>query len=198
MSEPGNTPFPPEYLPSVGEVVSVLKMCTDHDIPLEKLPGLWDEHQRLQQVERRAGIQNGNMDRELKRLRGLTSELDKQIADERLYAKGLEADKQSLTDQLGQVKAMLEDMNAGADELRTQYEALLCRCKHFEGVADQSRIDTLEDLLAHYKAGMAGMKDIIQIRWFSNEFRLELVRRALYVFEPELKRMDCSGSHHDA
>lgn len=157
MTEPDNAAtIPADQLPLVSEVVAVLQMCEEHDIPLNKLPKLWDEHQQLQQVERRAGIQNGNMDREIKRLRELTAELDKQIHDGRIER---------------------EDM-----EIR--YHALLLRCKAFEEQADQKRLDTLEDLIAHYRCGMEGMKAIYDIQWFSPEFRLTLIRKALYTFEP--------------
>ncbi|EIP9221039.1 hypothetical protein LT875_002486 [Salmonella enterica] len=83
MTEPVNSELPAEHLPLVGDVVKVLQMCIDHDIPLDKLPKLWDEHQQLQQVERRAGIQNGNMDREIARLRVLTADQDAQLRAER-------------------------------------------------------------------------------------------------------------------
>lgn len=213
-------------LPSVPEVVQILEMCEAHDLPIDQLPGLWDKYQALEQVERRINIQNGNMDREIIRLRGLTASQDKDLRDERLnnsalesnaemlklriielealladakrVAAGLDDDKARLAAQLSDTQTLVDGINTGADCLRDKYEALLCRCKHFESLADQERIDNLEDLLAHYKAGMAGMKDLIRIPWFSNEFRLELVRRALYVFEPELKRVDCSGAQHDA
>ncbi|ENQ1546069.1 hypothetical protein ACEOHC_003881 [Salmonella enterica] len=75
-------------------------MCDDHDIPLEKLPKLWDEHQQLKQVERRAGIQNGNMDREIGRLRMLTAELDAQLRDERDKTARLKAHIAELQDLL--------------------------------------------------------------------------------------------------
>ena len=159
MTEPHSTELPAEHLPLIGDVVAVLKMCVDHDIPLDKLPRLWDEHQQLQQVERRAGIQNGNMDREIKRLRQLTGELDKQVKDGELTLQ----------------------------ELQDKYDALLSRCKHFEGLANARRIEDLEDLVAHYRCGMNGMKEIANNCHFSNELRLYLVRTCLYTFEPELK-----------
>ncbi|EPT1451882.1 hypothetical protein ACVOZ6_003470 [Escherichia coli] len=160
MTEPDNAAALPAA--AISDVIAVLKMCDEHDIPLEKLPKLWDEHQQLQQVERRAGIQNGNMDREITRLRGLTAELDKQV----------------------------KDADIRYQDLEDRFQALLLRCKHFEGLADQQRIDDLEDLISHYRCGMEGMKAIDEISWFSPEFRLSLIRKALYTFEPTEVKQD--------
>lgn len=201
MSEYDHKPFPREHLPTVPEVVAVLKMCSDHDIPLDKLPKLWDEHQNLQQIERRAGIQNGNMDREIKRLRGLVAELDAQLRDERaretpdgnqlaLYAeriKDLESTERKLEDQIRELENKQREQDAAMQEQADRYSALLARCKHFEGLADQKRIDELEDFIAHYRCGMEGMKVLADLRHFSHQFRLCLIRKTLYTFEPSLK-----------
>jgi hypothetical protein len=210
--------FPPEYLPSVPEVVAVLKMCVDHDLPLNKLPKLWDDHQNLQQVERRAGIQNGNMDREIKRLRGLVSELDAQLRDRNGDAANqLELYRTRIADleeTEGQLRACIDNMQADkdkddditaryatrVDELEGQlecyvdkYEALLARCKHFEAIADPSRIHELEERILDYRAGIGGMKEIVTCSFFSFELRCELLRKCLYVFEPQQREAQCNG-----
>ncbi|EDY2029980.1 hypothetical protein GTB64_004422 [Salmonella enterica] len=230
--------IPADYLPSIPEVVAVLKMCVDHDIPLEKLPRLWDEHQQLIQIERRAGIQNGNMTRELERLRQLTAELDKQIRDsaielgdrddeiKRLEAierhLGAQADKdlaciqqletriaalEGNPDQLALYRQRIHDMTETESRLESRivcmeqdkreqddamqeqsdrYAALLARCKHFEALADHRKADALDDLVCHYREGMNGLKQIAKNPHFSYELRVDLMRRVLYVFEPEL------------
>ncbi|EJG5415718.1 hypothetical protein NAD41_002357 [Salmonella enterica] len=218
-------PLPPDYLPSIPEVVAVLKMCVDHDLPLEKLPGLWDKYQALEQVERRINIQNGNMDREIIRLRGLTSELDKQLADERQRVKELqealnnslhgakhgnanqvELYRQRIRD-MEQAEACLEsqililetnqrDQDAAMQEQADRYEALRLRCKHFEDLADPRQREALEDLVTHYREGMNGLKKLAQNPHFSNELRVDLMRRVLYVFEPELKITPAGGEAH--
>ncbi|EAB4417339.1 hypothetical protein D7B12_18075 [Salmonella enterica] len=215
MIEPGKTELPPEHLPLVGDVVAVLKMCVDHDLPLEKLPKLWDDYQQLQQIERRAGIQNGNMDREIKRLRGLTAEQDKQLKDERLHVqelqaritelerkpspvayhvemyttriKDLEETESRLEAQVRTMEAHQRDQDDALQEQADRYAALLARCKHFEALADHRRLEDLEDLIAHYRCGMEGMKVLADLGHFSNEFRLCLIRKTLYTFEPTVK-----------
>lgn len=75
-------------LPTVQQVSQVLAMCQEHDIPLKDLPYIWDKFQqqtdetrrleaevkRLNDVERKTGIANGNMERELQRLRQFSHE----------------------------------------------------------------------------------------------------------------------------
>ena len=75
-------------LPTVQQVSQVLAMCQEHDIPLKDLPYIWDKFQqqadesrrleaevkRLNDVELKTGIANGNMERELHRLRQFSHE----------------------------------------------------------------------------------------------------------------------------
>ncbi|EGD6457172.1 hypothetical protein IAJ44_004232 [Salmonella enterica] len=158
-------------LPSIAEVTAILEMCDKHDLPVAELPGLWDKFQKLEQVERRINIQNGNMDREISRLRELTNELDAQLRDEKLNTASLEANNGSLLAHISELQELLE-----AAERST-------------------RVDDLEDLVSHYRCGMAGMKEIADNPHFSNELRLQLIRNCLYVFEPEHKACpdDCKG-----
>lgn len=206
MSEFDQMLFPREHLPTVPEVVAVLKMCSDHDIPIDKLPKLWDEYQQLQQIERRAGIQNGNMDREIKRLRGLVAELDAQLRDAKLPQEDndqmalyrqriadLTETESRLESQIRLMEAQQRDQDDAMQEQADRFAALLARCKHFEALADTSRMDDLEDLIAHYRCGMEGMKVLADLRHFSNEFRLCLIRKTLYTFEPTLKQPQEAG-----
>lgn len=202
-------------LPTVEQVAAVLAMCEAHDLPLNQLPNLWDKYQALQQVERRSGIQNGNQLRELERLRASIKELEQRANDAELQAqlyrtrvedleetegkltarvKELEAlglDGASLLRQITALESRIEQDGIAYSDLTDKYEALRLRCKHFESAADPKRIEDLEDLLAHYRSGMEGMKQLADIKHFSNEWRLWLIRRTLNVFEPQLK-----GKHH--
>lgn len=90
------------------EVKAVLAMCEKHDIPLAQLPGLWDRYQALEQIERRAGIQNGNMDREILRLRGLTSELDAQLRDAQMQIAALETNAEAYKAHITELQDLLE------------------------------------------------------------------------------------------
>ncbi|EAM1616269.1 hypothetical protein EU642_21780 [Salmonella enterica] len=101
-------------LPTVAEVVAILEMCEAHDLPVDKLPGLWDRYQQLEKIERRAGIQNGNMDREIARLRGLTSELDAQLRDERLKTAALETNIAAYKAHIGELQDLLEAAEKGS------------------------------------------------------------------------------------
>ena len=67
---------------------AVVAMCEECDLPLSDLPGLWDkarsldeENRRLIAVERKTGILNGNIERELQRLRQFSYQQGKIISD---------------------------------------------------------------------------------------------------------------------
>ncbi|EIW6162763.1 hypothetical protein MF451_003760 [Salmonella enterica subsp. enterica serovar Saintpaul] len=205
-------------LPTIEQVASVLAMCEKYDLPIAQLPDLWDKYTALQKVERRAGIQNGNMDREIKRLRELTAEQDKQLKAAygdvdlcRLRISDLEETEitlrarvkdleglavqaapllrqiTELEDQRDRQQHLIEQQQNSYDELGDKYEALLTRCKHFEGISDQRRMADLEDLIEHYRCGMNGMKELAANKHFSHEWRLWLITRTLNVFEPTVK-----------
>ncbi|ECN9265161.1 hypothetical protein ZL58_14090 [Salmonella enterica subsp. enterica serovar Typhimurium] len=191
-------------LPTIEQVAGILAMCDEHDIPPSQLPGLWDKYTALQQVERRLGIQNGNMERELIRLRQLTSELDKQISAAsgevelyRMRIKDLEETEDTLRARVRELEALgldsaayLRRITELEDQIGTftdKYEALLLRCKHFEGLADQRKLADLEDIIEHYRCGMNGMKELAANKHFSHEWRLWLITRTLNVFEPAVK-----------
>lgn len=191
-------------LPTIEQVAGILAMCDDHDIPPSQLPGLWDKYTALQQVERRLGIQNGNMERELIRLREQTSEqetrLNAQMHTIELQAvriHDLEETEDTLRARVRELEALgldsaayLRRITELEDQIGTftdKYEALLLRCKHFEGLADQRKMADLEDIIEHYRCGMNGMKELAANKHFSHEWRLWLITRTLNVFEPTVK-----------
>lgn len=163
-------------LPTIEQVASILAMCEKHDLPLSDLPNLWDKYTALQKVERRAGIQNGNMDREIKALRERNAELE---------ALGLEC--APLLRQITALESRIQQDGIAYQDLSDKYEALRLRCKHFEAIADQRRLEDLEDLVEHYRSGMNGMKELAANKHFSHQWRLWLITRTLNVFEPTVK-----------
>lgn len=163
-------------LPTIEQVNAVLAMCEQYDLPLSSLPNLWDKYQCLQQVERRLGIQNGNLERDLIQANKRVDELEKL---------GLEC--APLLRQITALESRIEQTNSAYEGLTEKYEALRLRCKHFEEKADPRKLDDLEDLIAHYRSGMQGMKELADNKHFSCEWRLWLIRRTLNVFEPQLK-----------
>ncbi|HGX3708956.1 TPA: hypothetical protein ACNEJR_003717 [Escherichia coli] len=179
------------------ECKQVLAMCKEHDLPLADLPYIWDKYQeqanearrldielkRVNDVERKAGIANGNMERELQRLRQLTNEQAKIIQSDNIELTSL---RELGLDSAAQLRN-ITDLELQVEELTCKYESVLLRCKHFEGLADQTRIDDLEDLVSHYRCCINGAKDIARISHFSNELRLHLIRVVLGVFEPKVK-----------
>lgn len=192
---------PPLPLSIHGLAASILAMCEAHDLPIDQLPGLWDKYTNLQQVERRAGIQNGNMERELMRLRELTHEQEKSLQDYtnelqlyRTRIADLEETEGHLRCRVRELEGFqdkqfetIDNMQVKYNELGDKYEALLLRCKHFEELANPKRIDDLEDLIAHYRSGMQGMNELAANKHFSNDWRLWLITRTLNVFEPSVK-----------
>lgn len=181
----------------VNQCLQVLTMCKDHDLPLADLPYIWDKYleqanearrldievKRLNDVERKTGILNGNMERELQRLRQLSHEQSKIIQSDNIELESLRALGLDSAAQLRQIT----ELELQVEELTCKYESVLCRCKHFEELANPSRIDDLEDLVSHYRCCINGAKDIARISHFSNELRLHLIRVVLGVFEPKVK-----------
>lgn len=179
------------------QCLQVLVMCKDHDLPLADLPYIWDKYQqqsnetrrleaevkRLNDVERKTGIANGNMERELQRLRQLSNEQAKIIQSDSIELESLRA---LGLDSAAQLRRITE-LETQLETLTDKYEALALRCKHFEEQADPSRIEDLEDLICHYRCCIDGAKDIARITHFSNELRLRLISTVLAVFEPKVK-----------
>lgn len=116
-------------LPTIEQVARVLAMCEEHDLPLAKLPKLWDEHTALQQVERRYGIQNGNMERELMRLRQLTHELESQLKDSNQALAELRGPALDSTLQLHRIVALEDTVLHYRDLFRDM--RLILRSRHF-------------------------------------------------------------------
>lgn len=177
------------------QCLQVIRMCKEHDLPLADLPYIWDKYQeqanecrrldielkRVNDVERKAGIANGNMERELQRLRQLTNEQAKIIQSDNIELTSL---RELGLDSAAQLRN-ITDLELQVEELTCKYESVLMRCKHFEGMADPKHIEALEDLVSHYRCGIKGAIDIARIPHFSNELRLSLVERVLGTFEPQ-------------
>ena len=184
---------------------AVVAMCEEYDVPLLDLPGLWDkarhldeENRRLITVERKTGILNGNMERELQRLRQFSHEQANIIKDmtaelqewSQKYDRAIQSAENNCSS-LMRANDRICELEEQRDELQDKFQSAVMRSKHYERLhqeRDPARIDDLEDLVAHYRCGINGAKELADNKHFSNELRLHLIRKVLYVFEPELKK----------
>ncbi|ELK5289338.1 hypothetical protein Q6670_004005 [Salmonella enterica] len=136
-------------LPTVQQVSQVLAMCQEHDIPLKDLPYIWDKFQqqtdetrrleaevkRLNDVERKTGIANGNMERELQRLRQFSHE----------QALIIQSDSVERAD-LRDAEARIETLQ----EIRDQYSCVLrvvADVSSMKHVAIEQRLSMIEAVI---------------------------------------------------